>query len=145
MKKKKIISLILALVMVLGMSQIVSASSGGGDIAVPYYNYMTSCAASIGADGTELTLTGRVNTYDTCVVKIQLDAQKSPTGSEDSWVTFRNFPTVTVSSGTVRTALKTIASVPTGYYYRTAANVSIYVNGVLVESDTVYSGALLVP
>ena len=63
MKKKKIISLILALVMVLGMSQIVSASSGGGDIAVPYYNYMTSCAASIGADGTELTLTGRVNTY----------------------------------------------------------------------------------
>jgi len=133
-----------AVLMIISVSAPIYAATGEGNSAAPCYDHMSSCRAYIEADGSDLTATGIVGVDGNCVVKITLTIQKSLTGKENSWSTHKTFPVATIQSGYTRGVEKTAASAPSGYYYRTKAYITIYINGALVESDTVYSSSVYV-
>lgn len=135
MKNKKILSFLLAILVLVSTSFSAFAATQTDSPVSPCYIQVDDLSASIAYSGDNATAKATVTTQSNCTVKVTITIQNY---SSAGWTDYATFPTQTVN--TVASVPKSVSNtsynIPNGYY-RTSAYFEIYRNGVFVESDTV--------
>ena len=137
MKTKKIFALFLSIILMFGICVPTFAAVPNTDPIMPLYNVASGMLADIYISGSTITSICEVNVNKSCVVKIQITIQKFSSDT-NTWENYKTFSAQNISSGNPRVLEKTASNVPSGIY-RTKAYVEVRVNGILKDSDTVYS------
>ena len=135
MKNKKILSFILAVLILVGSSVSALAAVPTETTVSPCYIQADYLGASITYSGDNATARATISTQSNCTVKVTITIQNY---SSAGWSNYETFPTQTVNTtaGIEKIVSNTSYNIPDGYY-RTSAYFEIYRNGVFVESDTV--------
>lgn len=137
MKSKKILSVLLAIIILAGTSVSALAAVPTDNTVSPRYIQTQECDAFIQYSGNNATAGAAVTTRDKCTVKVTITIQNYTSAG---WTDYTRFHTQTVvtTAGVEKSVSNTAYNIPDGYY-KTSAYIEIYKNGVFVESDTVTS------
>ncbi len=135
MKNKKILSFLLAILVLVSTSFSAFAAAQTDSPVSPCYIQVDDLKASITYSGDNAIAEARVSTQSNCTVKVTITIQNY---SSAGWTDYETFPTQTINTtaGITKIVSNTSYNIPDGYY-RTSAYFEIYRNGVFVESDTV--------
>ncbi len=143
MKTKKLISLILALALIFGIS--IPGFAGEDYGVMPCYNYVSVCTAGITRNGSSVTVSTSATTDMGYTVSATVVLESSPDGEDDWSPEGTYYPTVTNTLG-VHTAMKTINNVDGGLYYRGNVTLRIYdSHGRRLETVEIPSNVIYVP
>lgn len=143
MKSKKIISVLLALLMLLTSSVAAFAEepaqeSSGYSIQPRRYSYLQTFTVSMGVASNAITAKATVLIPSDCTATCEFYFDKSSDNlnfSQDFYLGSED-----VEGGSRKTVSK-VKSVATGYYYRVRIKVNVYKNGTFIESAEDYTSA----
>lgn len=143
MKAKKIISVLLALLMLLSSSVAAFAEetaqkSSGYSIQPRRYSYLQTFNVSMGVTSNAITAKATVLIPSGCTATCEFYFDKSNDNSSFSQDFYLG--SLDVEGGSRETVSK-VKSVATGYYYRVRVIVNVYKNGALVDSAEDYTSA----
>ncbi len=143
MKAKKIISVLLALLMLLTSSVAAFAEepaqeSSGYSIQPRRYSYLQSFFVSMGVASNAITAKATVLIPSDCTATCEFYFDKSSDNSNFSQDFYLGSEDV---EGGSRKTVSKVKSVATGYYYRVRIKVNVYKNGTFIESAEDYTSA----
>lgn len=143
MKAKKIISVLLALLMLLSSSVAAFAEepaqeSSGYSIQPRRYSYLQSFIVSMGVASNAITAKATVLIPSDCTATCEFYFDKSSDNSNFSQDFYLGSEDV---EGGSRKTVSKVKSVATGYYYRVRIKVNVYKNGTFIESAEDYTSA----
>lgn len=143
MKAKKIISVLLALLMLLSSSVAAFAEepaqeSSGYSIQPRRYSYLQTFTVSMGVASNAITAKATVLIPSDCTATCKFYFDKSSDNSNFSQDFYLGSEDV---EGGSRKTVSKVKSVATGYYYRVRIKINVYKNGTLVESAEDYTSA----
>ena len=107
------------------------------DLILPQYVVARSIYPTIVIENGKVVGTTTVIVRQNCRIVFDLDIQKS--SNNVNWSTCLNSPAVSVTTSTLHQETCEYESLQSKNYYRLKANIKIYVNDILKDSDTLYT------